>query len=44
MVNNMKKLIVPTGYMGSGSSAITDLMSEFKNSSNDRNCGSLEKK
>ena len=35
MVNNMKKLIVPTGYMGSGSSAITDLMSEFKNSSNE---------
>lgn len=26
----MKKLIIPTGYMGSGSSAITDLISEFK--------------
>lgn len=25
----MNKLIVPTGYMGSGSSAITDLISEF---------------
>lgn len=31
----MKKLIVPTGYMGSGSSAVTDLISEFKNCSND---------
>lgn len=26
----MKKLIIPTGYMGSGSSAITDLISEYK--------------
>lgn len=26
----MKKLIVPTGYMGSGSSAITDLISEIE--------------
>lgn len=25
----MKKVIIPTGYMGSGSSAITDLISEF---------------
>lgn len=25
-----KKIIIPTGYMGSGSSAITDLMSEFE--------------
>lgn len=30
----MKKIIVPTGYMGSGSSAITDLISEYKNCSN----------
>lgn len=27
----MKKMIIPTGYMGSGSSAITDLISEFQN-------------
>lgn len=33
----MKKLIVPTGYMGSGSSAITDLISEFKDCVNDSN-------
>lgn len=26
----MNKIIIPTGYMGSGSSAITDLISEFK--------------
>ena len=26
----MHKLIVPTGYMGSGSSALTDLISEFE--------------
>lgn len=26
----MNKIVVPTGYMGSGSSAITDLLSEFK--------------
>lgn len=31
----MKKLIVPMGYMGSGSSAITDLVSEFKNCTNE---------
>jgi len=31
----MKKLIVPTGYMGSGSSAITDLIAEFKDCVND---------
>ena len=31
----MKKLIVPTGYMGSGSSAVTDLMSEYENCSNE---------
>lgn len=28
-MRNEKKIIVPTGYMGSGSSAITDLMSEI---------------
>ena len=26
----MKKIIVPTGYMGSGSSAITDFISEIE--------------
>ena len=31
----MKKIIVPTGYMGSGSSAITDLITEFKSCQND---------
>lgn len=31
----MKRLIVPTGYMGSGSSAITDLLSEFRDCSNE---------
>lgn len=31
----MKRLIVPTGYMGSGSSAVTDLLSEFKDCTND---------
>lgn len=31
----MKRIIVPTGYMGSGSSAITDLVSEFKNCQNE---------
>lgn len=31
----MNKIIVPTGYMGSGSSAITDLVSEFKNCKNE---------
>ena len=25
----MKKIIVPTGYMGSGSSAVTDLLKEY---------------
>lgn len=29
-----RKLIIPTGYMGSGSSAITDLLSEFEGNSN----------
>lgn len=31
----MKKIIVSTGYMGSGSSAITDLVSEFKDCQNE---------
>lgn len=31
----MNKIIVPTGYMGSGSSAITDLVSEFKDCKNE---------
>lgn len=31
----MNKIIIPTGYMGSGSSAITDLVSEFKDCKND---------
>mgnify|MGYP002518478846 FL=1 len=31
----MKRIIVPTGYMGSGSSAITDLVSEFENCQNE---------
>lgn len=31
----MNKIIIPTGYMGSGSSAITDLVSEFKNCKNE---------
>lgn len=31
----MNKIIVPTGYMGSGSSAITDLISEFKDCQNE---------
>ena len=30
----MNRIIVPTGYMGSGSSAITDLISEFKDCQN----------
>lgn len=30
----MKRLIVPTGYMGSGSSAVTDLLSEFRDCAN----------
>ena len=31
----MKRIIVPTGYMGSGSSAVTDLVAEFKDCSNE---------
>lgn len=31
----MKRIIVPTGYMGSGSSAITDLVAEFKDCQNE---------
>lgn len=31
----MDRIIVPTGYMGSGSSAITDLVSEFKDCQNE---------
>lgn len=31
----MKKIIVPTGYMGSGSSAITDLISKFRDCQNE---------
>ncbi len=32
----MKRIIVPTGYMGSGSSAITDLLvAEFKDCQNE---------
>lgn len=31
----MDRIIVSTGYMGSGSSAITDLIAEFKNCAND---------
>lgn len=31
----MKRIIVPCGYMGSGSSAITDLVSEFKDCQNE---------
>lgn len=31
----MKRIIVPMGYMGSGSSAITDLISEFKDCQNE---------
>lgn len=31
----MEKIIIPTGYMGSGSSAVTDLISEFKDCKND---------
>jgi len=36
----MNKIIIPTGYMGSGSSAVTDLVSEFKGYSADN--GSFE--
>ncbi len=31
----MNKIIIPTGYMGSGSSAVTDLVAEFKNCKNE---------
>ena len=31
----MRKIIVPIGYMTSGSSAVTDLVSEFANVNND---------
>lgn len=31
----MKRIVVPTGYMGSGSSAITDLIAEFKDCQNE---------
>ena len=31
----MKKIIVPVSYMGSGSSAVTDLISEFKDVNNE---------
>lgn len=31
----MDRIIVPTGYMGSGSSAVTDLVSEFKDCQNE---------
>ncbi len=31
----MNRIIIPAGYMGSGSSAITDLVSEFKDCKND---------
>ncbi len=31
----MKRIIVPAGYMGSGSSAVTDLISEFKDCQNE---------
>lgn len=31
----MNKIIIPTGYMGSGSSAITDLVAEFDDCKND---------
>ena len=31
----MKRIIVPTGYMGSGSSAVTNLISEYRGFSND---------
>lgn len=31
----MNRIIIPTGYMGSGSSAITDLVAEFKDCRND---------
>ena len=31
----MNKIIIPTGYMGSGSSAVTDLIAEFKDCKNE---------
>ena len=31
----MNRIIIPTGYMGSGSSAITDLVAEFKDCKNE---------
>ena len=31
----MNKIIIPTGYMGSGSSAVTDLVAEFRNCKNE---------
>lgn len=31
----MNKIIIPTGYMGSGSSAITDLVAEFEDCKNE---------
>ena len=31
----MRNIIVPASYMGSGSSAVTDLISEFKNVNNE---------
>lgn len=34
-MNNMDKIIVSSGYMGSGSSAVTDLVSEFKDCQNE---------
>ena len=33
----MNRIIIPTGYMGSGSSAITDLVAEFKDCKNEFN-------
>lgn len=33
----MRRIIIPTGYMGSGSSAITNLVSEFENVNNSHN-------
>ena len=35
-----RKIIVPVSYMGSGSSAVTDLISEFENVNN--KCGVFE--
>lgn len=33
---NKRKVIIPAGYMGSGSSAATDMIREFKNTSNEK--------